>query len=528
MDRLLTQAEQALLEDKSTTPHASSRTRAASSRITCASPSSPRRSARSASARCSRRRGRRPHAATSSRPSPCWIARPSPAAARTSSPRRATISRSRDVDDRVRDFLRRANERVCAAARWSSRRRTTRGSSSSPRARSPRIRPTCGTAQQQLARAHRRAGAHGDHRRQRGRSGQLDRRRRRLRHQAGTTSPRSRAKCSACASPPARISMAKLSQSFNQRLDAGPARRADERQREVLPGRAHSGGSQPSVDAARTPGARLAHAGRGARRHHQAGLRRRAPLDERSARSRASMKPAPPPSSATSLPPRGHPALAPVRRGRDRSQLTLNPLCEARISRVSPRAGHRRLGRRRFHRTVDGTITDISVTGAEPAGIFEQAAMSAVRRWRYEPVRRDGQAVEQRAQRSYPLRDQKTSLARMTPRLLIVDRDPQYAEWLRHHLGVICADASVRVMTPDQFDVLRESLSYDEFDLVLLTVRLRRASGRPQGRRHRRCCATFARARTFPASSRSPKTATSSPPFARCSSARSTTCRSAC
>ncbi len=46
---------------------------------------------------------------------------------------------------------------------------------------------------------------------------------------------------------------------------------------------------------------------------------------------------------------------------------------------------------------TDGTIADVSVTGAEPAGIFEQAAMSAVRRWRYEPVRREGRTVEQRA-----------------------------------------------------------------------------------------------------------------------------------
>ena len=46
---------------------------------------------------------------------------------------------------------------------------------------------------------------------------------------------------------------------------------------------------------------------------------------------------------------------------------------------------------------TDGTISDVSVTGAEPAGIFEQAAMAAVRRWRYEPVRKDGRAVEQRA-----------------------------------------------------------------------------------------------------------------------------------
>jgi TonB family protein len=46
---------------------------------------------------------------------------------------------------------------------------------------------------------------------------------------------------------------------------------------------------------------------------------------------------------------------------------------------------------------ADGTTTEISVLASEPAGIFEQAAMSAVRRWRYEPVRRDGRAVEQRA-----------------------------------------------------------------------------------------------------------------------------------
>ena len=46
---------------------------------------------------------------------------------------------------------------------------------------------------------------------------------------------------------------------------------------------------------------------------------------------------------------------------------------------------------------VDGTTTDIGVTGAEPAGIFEQSAMAAVRRWKYEPVRRGGRAIEQRA-----------------------------------------------------------------------------------------------------------------------------------
>jgi protein TonB len=46
---------------------------------------------------------------------------------------------------------------------------------------------------------------------------------------------------------------------------------------------------------------------------------------------------------------------------------------------------------------TDGTVADVSVTAAEPAGIFEQSAMAAVRRWRYEPVRKDGRTVEQRA-----------------------------------------------------------------------------------------------------------------------------------
>ena len=46
---------------------------------------------------------------------------------------------------------------------------------------------------------------------------------------------------------------------------------------------------------------------------------------------------------------------------------------------------------------ADGRIADVSVSAAEPAGIFEQSAMAAVRRWRYEPVKREGRAVEQRA-----------------------------------------------------------------------------------------------------------------------------------
>lgn len=45
----------------------------------------------------------------------------------------------------------------------------------------------------------------------------------------------------------------------------------------------------------------------------------------------------------------------------------------------------------------DGSVADVSVVGAEPVGIFEGAALEAVRHWRYEPQRRDGQAVAQQA-----------------------------------------------------------------------------------------------------------------------------------
>jgi eukaryotic-like serine/threonine-protein kinase len=57
----------------------------------------------------------------------------------------------------------------------------------------------------------------------------------------------------------------------------------------------------------------------------------------------------------------------------------------------------------------------------------------------------------------------------MTHRLVIVDRDPRYAEWLRHHLSVVYADATLSVMNGEDFARARESLSYDECDLVLLT-----------------------------------------------------------
>ena len=45
----------------------------------------------------------------------------------------------------------------------------------------------------------------------------------------------------------------------------------------------------------------------------------------------------------------------------------------------------------------DGTTQDVIVRNAEPARTFDQSAIDAVKRWRFEPVMRDGAAVSQRA-----------------------------------------------------------------------------------------------------------------------------------
>ncbi len=51
-----------------------------------------------------------------------------------------------------------------------------------------------------------------------------------------------------------------------------------------------------------------------------------------------------------------------------------------------------------FTVTKDGTTHDPSVSAAEPAGVFDRAALDAVRRWRYEPRVVNGTIVEQRVE----------------------------------------------------------------------------------------------------------------------------------
>jgi protein TonB len=45
---------------------------------------------------------------------------------------------------------------------------------------------------------------------------------------------------------------------------------------------------------------------------------------------------------------------------------------------------------------ADGSVSDVSVTQAEPRGMFEASAVQAVSKWRYRPLERDGHPIDQR------------------------------------------------------------------------------------------------------------------------------------
>jgi TonB family C-terminal domain len=45
----------------------------------------------------------------------------------------------------------------------------------------------------------------------------------------------------------------------------------------------------------------------------------------------------------------------------------------------------------------NGTVSDVEVRNSSPAEVFDDAAVRAVRQWRFEPVMRNGTAVPQRA-----------------------------------------------------------------------------------------------------------------------------------
>lgn len=52
----------------------------------------------------------------------------------------------------------------------------------------------------------------------------------------------------------------------------------------------------------------------------------------------------------------------------------------------------------RFTLLPNGTVSDVEVKEAHPAGVFETSAVEALRQWKYEPVERNGQKIAQRAE----------------------------------------------------------------------------------------------------------------------------------
>jgi protein TonB len=46
---------------------------------------------------------------------------------------------------------------------------------------------------------------------------------------------------------------------------------------------------------------------------------------------------------------------------------------------------------------ADGTVTDVNVLKAQPKGVFENAAVDAVSKWRYRPIERGGLPINEHA-----------------------------------------------------------------------------------------------------------------------------------
>src|SRR6185437_13586142 len=64
----------------------------------------------------------------------------------------------------------------------------------------------------------------------------------------------------------------------------------------------------------------------------------------------------------------------------------------------------------------------------------------------------------------------ETAPPSMNARLLIVDRDARYREWLRHHLGVLCPEGTITTFDMQELDRSIGSVTRGDFDLLLLAA----------------------------------------------------------
>src|SRR6201991_714760 len=61
-------------------------------------------------------------------------------------------------------------------------------------------------------------------------------------------------------------------------------------------------------------------------------------------------------------------------------------------------------------------------------------------------------------------------MAKMPARLLVVDQDTRYGEWLKHHLGVLCPESPVSVLQLTDFERWSEELSGRDCDVLMLAA----------------------------------------------------------
>jgi DNA-binding NarL/FixJ family response regulator len=58
----------------------------------------------------------------------------------------------------------------------------------------------------------------------------------------------------------------------------------------------------------------------------------------------------------------------------------------------------------------------------------------------------------------------------MPPRILVIDQDTRYGEWLKHHLGVICPESPIGLMQLGDFDRWSEELAGRDCDVLMLAA----------------------------------------------------------
>src|SRR5215468_12086982 len=58
----------------------------------------------------------------------------------------------------------------------------------------------------------------------------------------------------------------------------------------------------------------------------------------------------------------------------------------------------------------------------------------------------------------------------MPARLLVIDQDTRYGEWLKHHLGVICPESPIGLMQLSDFNRWSEELSGRDCDVLMLAA----------------------------------------------------------